>query len=388
MKIETAKTLGKLPPYLFVEIDRAKRHAREAGKDLIDLGIGDPDIPTPRHIVEALSKAAKDPRNHRYALDAGMPQLRQEIARWHKKRFNVKLDIDNEILPLIGSKEGIAHTPFAFLNRNDITLIPDPAYPAYRNATILAGGRPYFMPLLKENAFLPELKAIPKQVLKKTKLMFLNYPNNPTSAVAPKSFLKELVKFGRRYNIIICFDMAYSEMCFDGYCAPSLLEVGGAKDVAVEFHSLSKTYNMTGWRLGWICGNKQVVAALAKIKSNIDSGIFQAIQLAGITALKTNRAYKQKMSKIYTQRRDILVEGLKKLGWPAPKPKATFYVWTQLPKGSKTGSIKFCDLLMQKAEIVATPGVGFGKYGEGYMRFALTQDKQRVKEAVKRLSGL
>jgi LL-diaminopimelate aminotransferase len=218
--------------------------------------------------------------------------------------------------------------------------------------------------------------------------MFLNYPNNPTAAVAPKSFLKELVKFGRRYNIIICFDMAYSEMCFDNYSAPSLLQVAGAKEVAVEFHSLSKTYNMTGWRIGWICGNKQVVAALAKIKSNIDSGIFQAIQLAGITALKTKKAYKQSISKIYSERRDILVGSLKNLGWPAPKPKATFYVWTKLPQASKTGSIKFCNLLMQKTGIVATPGVGFGKCGEGYVRFALTQDKQRIKEAVKRLSGL
>ncbi len=386
MRIESAETLKKLPPYLFVEIDKAKRQAIAEGKDLIDLGIGDPDTPTPKHIIESLYKAARDPANHRYALDAGMPALKDEIALWHKKRFKVTLDTQTEILPLIGSKEGIAHTPFAFLNKNDVALVPDPAYPAYRNATILAGGRPYFMPLRARNDFLPDLKKIPASVLKKTKLMFLNYPNNPTSAVAPWEFLRELVKFARKNKIIICFDMAYSEMCYDNYRAPSIFQVSGAKEVAVEFHSLSKTYNMTGWRLGWVCGNKDIVAAIAKIKSNIDSGIFQAVQIAGITALKTKKEFKQKMCRMYEDRRDLLAGGLEKLGWSINLPKATFYLWTKIPH--KMGSITFCDQIMQKAGIVATPGVGFGKYGEGYVRFALTQDKKRIKEAVKRLSFL
>ena len=386
MRIESAETLKKLPPYLFVEIDKAKRQAIAEGKDLIDLGIGDPDTPTPKHIIESLYKAARDPANHRYALDAGMPALKDEIALWHKKRFKVTLDTQTEILPLIGSKEGIAHTPFAFLNKNDVALVPDPAYPAYRNATILAGGRPYFMPLRARNDFLPDLKKIPASVLKKTKLMFLNYPNNPTSAVAPWEFLRELVKFAAKFKIIICFDMAYSEMCYDNYRAPSIFQVSGAKEVAVEFHSLSKTYNMTGWRLGWVCGNKDIVAAIAKIKSNIDSGIFQAVQIAGITALKTKKEFKQKMCRMYEDRRDLLAGGLEKLGWSINLPKATFYLWTKIPH--KMGSITFCDQIMQKAGIVATPGVGFGKYGEGYVRFALTQDKKRIKEAVKRLSFL
>jgi len=386
MRIDIANNLKKLPPYLFLEIDRAKRKAKAAGCDLIDLGIGDPDTPTPRHIIDALYKAAKNPANQRYALDAGMLELRQEISRWYKERFKVTLDCKNEILPLIGSKEGLAHIPFAFLNRNDFALVPDPAYPAYRNATILAGGQPYFMPLREQNAFLPELKKIPSSVLKRAKLMFINYPNNPTSAIAPLGFYRDLVKFARKHNIIICSDLAYSQMCFDNYRAPSIFQVSGAKEVAVEFHSLSKTYNMTGWRIGWICGNKDVVAALGKVKSNIDSGVFQAIQVAGITALKTPRSFDKKMCRMYQTRRDVLVEGLQKLGWPAKKSKATFYVWTRLPR--KISSIEFCGHLLKKASIVATPGVGFGRYGKGYIRFALTQNKSRINEAIGRLAAL
>ncbi|MCG2703389.1 MAG: LL-diaminopimelate aminotransferase [Candidatus Omnitrophica bacterium] len=386
MQLNVAKSLTKLPPYLFVEIDRAKRKARQEGRDLIDLGIGDPDTPTPAHIIEALCKAAHEPANHRYALDSGMPQLRQEIVRWYAERFRVSLNWENEVLPLIGSKEGIAHMPFAFLNKNDICLVPDPAYPAYRNATILAGGKPYLMPLLKENDFLPDLGAIPASVLRRSRIMFLNYPNNPTAAVAPKKFLQELVKFAKRHEIILCFDLAYSEMCYDGYKAPAVLQLSGAKDIAVEFHSLSKTFNMTGWRIGWVCGNKDIVAALAKIKSNIDSGIFQAIQFAGITALKTKQSFLRSMSALYEERRDVLISGLRNLGWEVSSPKATFYVWTKVPQGRD--SISFSNLMMEKADIVTTPGVGFGKYGEGYVRFALTQDKLRIKEAVKRLSAL
>ncbi|MFH2137058.1 MAG: LL-diaminopimelate aminotransferase [Candidatus Omnitrophota bacterium] len=386
MEIKTAKTLQQLPPYLFVEIDKAKRKARQAGKDLIDLGIGDPDIPTPKHIIEALYRAAKNPLNHRYAMDAGMPAFREEIATWYNNRFKVKLDPINEILPLLGSKEGIAHTPFAFLNKNDVTLVPDPGYPPYSNATILAGGIPYRMPLLQENDFLPDLKKIPAAVLKKAKLIFLNYPNNPTAALAPKQFLQDVIKFAKKNKIIICFDMAYSEMSYDNYRAPSILELSGAKEVAVEFHSLSKTFNMTGWRVGWVCGNKDVVAAIAKIKSNVDSGIFQAVQLAGIAALKSPRSFYEGMSKIYQQRRDILVTGLSKIGFEVKAPKATFYVWTKIPSGKN--SIEFSNHLMQNADIVVTPGVGFGKSGEGYIRFALTQNKTRIKEAVERLAVL
>ncbi|MFH1061407.1 MAG: LL-diaminopimelate aminotransferase [Candidatus Omnitrophota bacterium] len=386
MNIEAAKTLSTLPPYLFAAIDKEKRKARQAGRDLIDLGIGDPDTPTPGHVIEALNKAAKDPANHRYALDAGMPQLKEEIATWYEQRFKVKLDPLTEILPVLGSKEAIAHFPFTFLNKGDISLVPDPGYPAYRNATILAGREYYPMPLEEKNGFLPDLKAIPQDVLNKAKLIFINYPNNPTAAIAPKSFLKQLVNFAKKNEIIICFDMAYSEMCFEGYKAPGILGISGAKDVAVEFHSLSKTYNMTGWRIGWICGNKDVVAALAKFKSNMDSGIFQAVQIAGIAALKSKPAFYQKMAKIYTDRRDTLVDGLKQLGWPVKSPKATFYVWTRFPY--KMTSIEVANMLLDKADIVVTPGIGFGNHGEGFIRFALTQNKARIKQAIKRLAKL
>ena len=386
MNIKSAKTLSTLPPYLFAEIDKQKRKARQAGRDLIDLGIGDPDTPTPNHIIQALNKAAQDPVNHKYALDAGMPELRSEIAVWYKNRFKVSLNPSTEILPVLGSKEAIAHFPFTFLNKGDISLVPDPGYPAYRNVTILAGGEFYAMPLEEKNGFLPDLKAIPQNVLKKAKLMFINYPNNPTAAPVSKSFLKELVNFAKKNEIIICFDMAYSEMCFDGYKAPGILGIKGAKDVAVEFHSLSKTYNMTGWRIGWICGNKDVVAALAKFKSNMDSGIFQAVQLAGIAALKSKPAFYQKMTKLYTERRDVLVDGLKQLGWPVKTSKATFYIWTRYPY--KMNSIEVANMLLEKADIVVTPGIGFGKYGDGFIRFALTQDKKRIKQALKRLSKI
>ncbi|RKY36589.1 MAG: LL-diaminopimelate aminotransferase [Candidatus Omnitrophota bacterium] len=386
MEFRLSDYLKKLPPYLFVQIDQAKRQAIQEGRDLIDLGIGDPDQPTPEHIIKALSRAANDPANHHYALDAGMPKLRLEIARWYKKIFQVNLDDKNEILPLIGSKEGIAHLPFAFLNQGDVSLVPDPGYPVYANATLLAGGEPYFMPLRAENAFLPDLKEIPEAVLKKTKMMFLNYPNNPSAAVADKQFFQRVIDFALKYQIIVCSDLAYSQVCFDGYRAPSILEIDGAKEVAVEFHSLSKTYNMTGWRVGWVCGNQQVIAGLAKIKSNMDSGIFQAIQIAGIAALQTESEFTKQMCLMYAQRRDVLVAGLKNLGWNVEKPKASFYVWTKISE--EINSLEFASIILKKADIVVTPGVGFGKYGEGYLRFALTKPEDKLKEAVKRLSLL
>src|SRR3989338_8408915 len=307
--------LAKLPPYLFAEIDKAKRQAKARGRDIVDLGIGDPDLPTPPHIVEALYKAALDVNNHHYALDNGMPEFRRAIAKWYQRRFNVKLDPDTEVLPLIGSKEGIAHFPLAFVNTGDHVLVPDPCYPPYRNGTIFAGGVPYLMPLLAENGFLPDFSKVEKNALKKAKLMFINYPNNPTGAVADEKFYRRTLAFARRNNIFLCSDAAYSEICFDAYRPMSILQLGGAKDAAIEFHSLSKTYNMTGWRIGWACGNKRAIAGLAKVKSNIDSGIFQAIQLAGIAALEGPQSCIKKANGIYQDRRDALVDGLDSLGW-------------------------------------------------------------------------
>lgn len=384
MDIQLSKKLESLPPYLFAQIDAAKRRARQEGRNIIDLGVGDPDIPTPNFIIEKLYEAAKDPRNHRYALDQGMAELRAEIASWYKRRFNVDLNPESEILPLIGSKEGIAHIPIAFLNKSDVVLTPDPGYPPYRNATILADGKPYAMPLRQSNGFLPDLDAVPEAVAEKARLMFLNYPNNPTAATADAGFYGKVIEFANRYNIVICHDNAYSEISFDDYKPMSFLQMPGAKDVGVEFHSLSKTFNMTGWRVGWVCGNEKVVSALAKVKSNIDSGIFQAIQIAGIAALKNGDSIIEENNKVYDGRRQVFVSGLKEIGWKVDAPKATFYVWVKLPKKAKS-SIELAQVLLERANIVATPGVGFGKHGEGYVRFALTVGKEVLKEAVERI---
>lgn len=384
MQIVISKKLESLPPYLFAQIDAAKRKAKQEGRNIIDLGVGDPDIPTPNFIIEKLYEAAKDPKNHRYALDQGMPELKQAIAEWYKQRFGVDLNPEKEVLPLIGSKEGIAHIPIAFLDKGDCVLVPDPCYPPYRNATILADGKPQAMALRQSNGFLPDLGSINPGVAQKAKLMFLNYPNNPTSATAEKDFFEKVVTFAGNYNIIVCHDAAYSELTFDGYKAGSFLELPGAKEVGVEFHSLSKTFNMTGWRIGWVCGNEAVISALARVKSNIDSGIFQAIQIAAIAALKEGASVIEQNTKIYAQRREVFVEGLKNLGWKIEKPKATFYVWLKLPRKAKS-SIEFAQVLLERANIIATPGVGFGKYGEGYVRFALTVDKEKLKEAVERM---
>ena len=386
LKIQAAERLTQLPPYLFAEIDRLKRAARAQGKDIIDLGVGDPDIPTPSMIIQELERASRDPENHRYALDQGLPELRRAIAEWYKKRFGVVLDPEKEILPLIGSKEGIAHMPLTVVNHGDVVLIPDPGYPPYRSGTLFAGGVPSFMPLTEGNAFLPDLKEIEPAVLNKTKMMFLNYPNNPTAACAPKSFFEEAVKFAEKHGILICHDAAYTEIGFDGYQPPSFLEAKGAKEVGIEFHSLSKTFNMTGWRIGFAVGNSEAIRLLAKVKSNIDSGIFQAIQYAGIKALREGEAETLKNIKIYEERRDVLVEGMKNLGWNVRSPRATFYVWAPVPPGYTSSEIAM--KFLQDTGIVVTPGNGFGKNGEGYFRMAITVPKERIQQALDRVKKM
>ena len=384
--VDTADRLKKLPPYLFAEIDRIKKEAVAKGRDIIDLGVGDPDQPTPMHIIEQLFKAAQDPSNHGYAMDMGLLKLRETIAGWYSRRFDVTLDPDTEVLPLIGSKEGIAHIPLAFINQGDEVLVPDPCYPPYKSGTIFAGGTPYLMPLLAENDFLPDLKAIDPQVAQRAKIMFLNYPNNPTSAVATEDFYKKAIEFANQNNIIICHDAAYSEMSYDGYKPLSFLEIDGAKEVGVEFHSLSKTYNMTGWRLGFASGNKDVIAALRTVKSNIDSGIFRAVQFAGIMALESDQSHIDGLNAMYQKRRDVLVDGLNGLGWKVEKPKATFYVWIPVPPGYT--SRELARTLLEKVDIVATPGVGFGPNGEGFIRMTLTVPEERLGEAVDRIKRL
>lgn len=383
ISFEPTGRLLKLPPYLFAEIDRKKRELIAKGKDVIDLGVGDPDIPTPDFIIEALNSAARNPRNHRYALDQGMPELRYAIRDWFHRRFGVKLDPDQEILPLIGSKEGIGHLPLAILNPGELCLIPDPGYPVYRSGTLFAEGIPHTMPLLAKNHFLPDFSAISSDALRNAKLMFLNYPNNPTAQVVTKAFFEEAVQFAHQSRILIAHDAAYSEMGYDGYQSPSILQVPAAKEVAVEFFSLSKTYSMTGWRIGFAVGNAQVLALLSKVKSNLDSGIFQAIQIAGIKALQEGQAALEQNLKIYQERRDLLVQGFRDLGWKIEPPKATFYCWIPVPPGYT--SAELCLKFLEELNIIVTPGNGFGPNGEGYFRISLTVAESRIMEALDRI---
>lgn len=384
--MEPPERLKKLPPYLFVEVDRRKRELLAKGKDVIDLGVGDPDLPSHDFVIEELARMARIPKNHRYALDAGLPELREAFQHWFQNRFRVKLDPSEEIFPLIGSKEGLAHLPLAVLNPGDVSLVPDPCYPVYKSATHLAGGIPHLMPLLESKDFLPDYSLIEPEVLEKAKLLFLNYPNNPTSACATKEFFAQSVKFAKEHGILLAQDAAYSEVTFDSYVAPSILEIEGAKEVAIEFHSLSKTYNMTGWRIGFAVGNREAIRLLAKVKANVDSGIFQAIQLAGKCALEKGKSALDGTLEIYKKRRDLFVNGLNRLGWRLPMPKGTFYVWIPVPPGytSQELALKF----LEEAQIVVTPGNGFGPNGEGYIRVSLTISEKRLEEALKRIEGI
>lgn len=386
VKVERAERIKNLPPYLFASIDKMKQEAVKKGIDIINLGIGDPDIPTPPNIVKRLQEAVKNEKYHQYPSYEGLLIFRQAVADWYKSRFNVKLNPEDEVLTLIGSKEGIGHFPFAYINSGDIALVPSPAYPVYSAGTLFAGGQPFIMPLKKENNFLPDLDAIPKDIAKKAKLMFINYPNNPTSAIAEKDFYNRVIDFAVKNNIIVAHDAAYSEIYFDNYKPMSFLEVDGAKEVGIEFHSLSKTYNMTGWRIGFAVGNKEIISALGKVKSNLDSGVFEVVQEAGIEALTCDQSIVEDIRKVYQERRDVLVAGLKSLGIEFKIPKATFYVWLRTPKGFT--SADYTAHLLNKAGLVTTPGNGFGEDGEGYVRIALTVKKERMSEAIERMKKL
>lgn len=381
--MQTAKRIQQLPPYIFARINQSIAKAKAEGVDIINFGIGDPDRPTPPHIIEELQKQAMNPDNHRYPSYVGMPEFRKAIADWYLRRFNVTLDPDNEVVTLIGSKEGIAHIAWCFIDPGDTALIPDPGYPVYSTGVLLAGGKNYTMPLLEANGFLPDLSAIPTTVAKQAKLMFLNYPNNPTGALANKEFFAEVVEFAKTYDIVVCHDAAYTEIAFDGEKPISFLETPGAKDVGIEFHSLSKTYNMTGWRVAWAVGNAEVIEALGRIKSNIDSGIFQAVQYAGIRALTGPQDCIQQMQELYARRRDLVVDGLRQLGWTIEKPKATIYVWAKVPSGYT--STEFATMLLEKAGIVVTPGIGYGEHGDKYFRISLCIEEERIIEAFERL---
>ena len=385
MTCKRAERLQKLPPYLFAEVDRKKKAAIGAGRDIINLGVGDPDQPTPDFIIEALYRGASDPANHQYALDAGMPAFRETIAQWLERRFGVHADPKTEVLPTIGSKEAIAHFPLAVLNPGDVALVPEPGYPPYRSGTIFADAEPYLMPLKKENHFFPDFDAIPADVLKRARLIFVNYPNNPTAATATKEFYEALVAFAKKNGLIVASDAAYTEVYF-GEQPMSFLELDGARDVGIEFHSLSKTFNMTGWRVGFAVGSPDLIACLGQLKSNLDSGVFQAIQVAATEALSRSDEVTPKLNEMYRRRRDVLVEGLRAAGWKVDVPPATFYTWIAVPDGYT--STDTATKLLDEADIVVTPGNGFGPSGEGYVRATLTVSEDRLKEAVGRIAAV
>ena len=385
IKFERADRLNQLPPYLFLEVDRKKRAAIAAGHDVIDLGIGDPDEPTPKFIVDALTEAAQISEYHRYPMDAGLPEFRQEIAKWFNNRFNVNLSTDNQILPVIGSKEAIGHLPLAFINPGDYALIPEPGYPPYRSGTVFAGGIPYLMPLKVENGFLPDLKAIPEDVAKKAKVIFVNYPNNPTAALASDEFYKELIEFAHKYNILVCADAAYSEVFYETP-SPSFLQYDGAMECGIEFHSLSKMFNMTGWRIGFAVGNPEALGFLLNVKSNLDSGCFFAVQKAAAVAMRDGEQALNDVRSLYTHRRNLFCDALKSAGWNPRVPPATFYVWTEVPNGQS--SLEFSTRILEELNIVATPGHGFGPSGEGFIRMSLTIATDRLAEAAERLKNM
>ena len=382
--IQEALRMRSIPPYLFARIERMIAEKRAQGVDIISLGIGDPDQPTPPPIVEELCRAAHDAANHQYPSSQGMLSFRQAVAAYYSRRFDVELSPVDEVCALIGEKEGIANINYCFVSPGEFNLLPDPSYPVYDIATNLAGGRSYYLPLKQENGYLPNFDIIASDVLPKAKILWLNYPHNPTAAVADLAFYERAVDFARRHNLLICHDAAYCETTYDGYTAPSILQIPGAKEVAVEFGSCSKPFNMTGWRVGFCVGNTVAIAALARYKSNVDSGVFQAVQYAGMAGLADYPSFTEANRAVYAARRDILVGGLNSLGWNLSYPKGTFYVWAPVPKGHTSAS--FAELALNEAAVVITPGSGYGPAGEGYFRATLTVEESRLREAMERLS--
>ncbi len=384
-KMRMSQRMENLQPYLFVEINKKIAQKRARGEEVISFAIGDPDIPTPEHIINRLCQAAQDPANHRYPETDGLPELRQAIADWYNRRFEVSLDADREVLPLIGSKEGIAHIALCFIDSGDVALVPDPAYPVYSVSTMLAGGKAYHIPLTSKNKFLPDLDAIPEEIVKKAKLIWLNYPNNPTGAVADPDFFSRVVHFARQHSLAVCHDGPYSEISFDGYQPVSFMQADGAKEVGVEFHSLSKTYNMTGWRIGMVVGNAEMVDALRRIKSNLDSGIPQAIQYAAIEALSSSQDCIAEHNAIYQRRRDLIIDMLSDIGLETKPPKAGLYIWAKVPKDYT--SLEFANDLLEQVGVVVIPGIGYGKNGEGYVRLSLTIPDAALVKGLSRISG-
>jgi len=379
-----ARRVENLPPYLFVGISQKIAEKKARGQRVVSFAIGDPDIPTPEHIIDRLCEAARDAANHGYPETYGLPALRQAIAEWYEKRFGVVLDPDTEVLPLIGSKEGIGNASLCFVDPGDVALIPDPAYPVYSVSTMFAGGESYFMPLREENGFLPDLEQVPEVVAARARVVWLNYPNNPTGAIAGRDFFENVVDFARRHDLVVCHDAPYTEVAFDGYRPISFLEVPGAMDVGLEFHSLSKSFNMTGWRVGMAVGNATCRDTLMKVKSNLDSGIPQAIQCAAIEALRGDQSCIEEHNAIYQRRRDRIVAVLRQMGLRVTPPKASLYIWAGIPQGYT--SADFATRLLEETGVVVTPGTGYGRCGEGYIRLSLTAPDDDIEEGLERLS--
>ncbi|MDH4222009.1 MAG: aminotransferase class I/II-fold pyridoxal phosphate-dependent enzyme [candidate division Zixibacteria bacterium] len=379
------KKLASLGRYVFSEMAEEKKKAIDSGIEVIDLSSGNPDLPPPKEIIDALKIAADDPENHRHPVYQGMIELKSAIADWFFRRFKVKLDPEDEILILIGSKEGLSHLPLAFMNPEDYALVPDPSYPAYKRSVIICGGKVHSLPLLKENNWLPDLDRINKKVLSKSRLLYLNYPHNPTGALAPGEFLEKAMRFAKKNKLILCNDMAYSEITFTGGKSNSLLEVNGTKENILEFHSFSKTYSMTGWRLGFVVGNKGLIRKLREMKANFDSGVFHVIQKAAIRALSLPPQVTGEICRTYENRRDILVSGLRNLGWEVDLPGGSIFVWAKIPKNKS--SRKVCFELLRKTGVLTTPGSGLGSCGEGYLRFSLTAPEEKIKEALEKMSN-
>jgi len=386
--MQLAQRLQSIPPYLFMELREKLRRARAAGKDVISLAIGDPVEPTPDPVIEELARAARDPANHRYPTDEekGMLAFRQAVARWYAERYQVELDPETEVLALIGSKEGCHHFALARVNAGDLVLMTDPGYPAYRASIFFAGGEPVTVPIRAEDGFLPRLDEIPADAARRASACFLNYPNNPTGAVATPAFFAELVGFARRYGVAVCHDNPYSEFVFDGARRLSFLQTPGAREVGIELNSLSKPFNMTGWRIGFAVGNRELLRGLAQVKSNTDSGIFNAVQYAGIAALERCGENVDRMLGVYERRRRLVADTLTAIGWKAELPKGTFYVWLPTPGGMS--SAECASLLLERAQVLVAPGRGYGEYGEGYIRISLTVSDARLAEAMERMRRL
>ncbi len=384
-----AEKLAALPPYMFGRVNALRHAARQAGRDVIDLGMGNPDQPTPTHIIDKLCETVRNPRVHRYSASRGIPGLRKAICEWYHGRFGVTLDPETEAVTVIGSKEGISHLALAILNPGDLVIVPSPTYPSHFYSVAIADGRIYDIPLSDPEKFLSELSQVAHHVFPRAKALIVSFPNNPTTHVVELGFFEEIVRFAKKEGIIVIHDLAYSEICFDGYKAPSFLQVPGAKEVGVEFYSLSKTYNMAGWRVGFCVGNAEILRSLAKLKSYYDYGVYTPIQVAATAALRGPESVVEKIRDTYRRRRDTLVAGLNRAGWPVDMPRATLYVWAAIPEPFREmGSLEFSEMLLEEALVATSPGVGFGAHGEGYVRFALVENEQRIRQAVRGIRRL